>query len=293
MGREFWAIDTEKLRETVERGCGWCSVLWQCMHDVYGAATMNEERIFKGMWMAVILHWALPPPSSPRQKPTLWECALHIFVPQGREVTVPVSFEPLSGTRDSASSTCILTTTDGGLLPNHLDESMVSTASEPCHILAMDWWKQCEESHEECKIEAEAWLPTRLIDVNKMKLVSSSELSISPPPPYIALSHRWGVLSGEVFRLVASNESELRDGLPFDKLSQVFRDAIQFTVRSGIAYLWIDRQVVSVRNVCEIYTDFVPTPLQFVYKARLRRRLEGRSCPHLQGVFTLHAQPRC
>jgi hypothetical protein len=293
MGRDFWAIDTEKLRESVERGCGWCSVLWQCMHDVYGAATMNEERTFKGMWMAVILHWALPPPSSLRQKPTLWECALHIFVPQGREVTVPVSFEPLSGTRDSASSTCILTTTDGGLLPNHLDESMVSTASEPCHILAMDWWKQYEESHEECKIEAEAWLPTRLIDVNKMKLVSSSELSTSPPPPYIALSHRWGVLSGEVFRLVSSNESELRDGLPFDKLSQVFRDAIQFTVRSGIAYLWIDRQVVSVRNVCEIYTDFVPTPLQFVYKARLRRQLEGRSCPHLQGVFTLHAQPRC
>jgi hypothetical protein len=120
------------------------------------------------------------------------------------------------------------------------DSQAVSTDSEASLHLAMDWWEKCEEGHTECRSDVEEWLPTRLIDVDNLRLCSTAQMSKDPAPRYIALSHRWGSTPGDVFRLVSSNESQLMEKLLMDDLSQVFCDAIHFTKRSGIGFLWVD-----------------------------------------------------
>lgn len=68
----------------------------------------------------------------------------------------------------------------------------------------------------------------------------SLDITDSPSPRYIALSHRWGSAADNVFRLTGDNESELMDVIPLDSLSRVFREAIDFTRDIGFRYLWID-----------------------------------------------------
>ncbi|KAL4729475.1 hypothetical protein ACLX1H_003895 [Fusarium chlamydosporum] len=66
-----------------------------------------------------------------------------------------------------------------------------------------------------------------------------------PDPPnhenleYTALSYAWG--SDPTFaRTTASNISEMRNGLPWDKLAKTIQEAIVFTRKLGIKYLWVD-----------------------------------------------------
>lgn len=106
----------------------------------------------------------------------------------------------------------------------------------------MGWWKECKNTHAACKINRDpVWLPTRLVDVrDPPKLVATRYVTDKELVTYFALSHRWGASQEEVFKLLSSNEKELMHTLSLEQLSQVFRDAIDFTRRSGVQYLWID-----------------------------------------------------
>ena len=116
----------------------------------------------------------------------------------------------------------------------------------------MRWWKDCEENHTECQIQSDAWLPTRLLDLyGPPKLVATSDYSTTPAPPYVALSHRWGSEPEKIFKLESSNESELMNLVPLEKLSRVFLDAIKFTRRVGIRYLWIDSLCIMQDSVSD------------------------------------------
>lgn len=55
---------------------------------------------------------------------------------------------------------------------------------------------------------------------------------------YVTLSHCWGSL--DIFRLLSTNLEALRQELPLDKLTQVFRDAIDLARRVGVSFIWID-----------------------------------------------------
>ena len=134
----------------------------------------------------------------------------------------------------------------------HVDEvkkhrytTSFSTWSPGNRELATEWITQCLTAHTHCNREVENgdWLPTRLLDINKLgnprsdvRLVEICE--ITAKVQYTTLSHRWGF--GPVFSLCQSNKALLKQGLPIDELPKTFRHAIEVSKDLGIAYIWID-----------------------------------------------------
>jgi Heterokaryon incompatibility protein (HET) len=55
---------------------------------------------------------------------------------------------------------------------------------------------------------------------------------------YLTLSHCWG--DGNIFKLEKGNIESLQKGLPMNKLSQTFKDAMTITNTLGYRFLWID-----------------------------------------------------
>lgn len=55
---------------------------------------------------------------------------------------------------------------------------------------------------------------------------------------YIAVSHCWGGIN--FLKLLSTNLENMFDAIPWDELTQTFRDAIEISRRLGIEYLWID-----------------------------------------------------
>jgi hypothetical protein len=71
-------------------------------------------------------------------------------------------------------------------------------------------------------------LPVRVCETNSFK----------ESVQYMALSHCWG--SGDVCQLLSSNIDAYSREIPFDNLSRLFQDAIKFTARAQVNYIWID-----------------------------------------------------
>jgi Heterokaryon incompatibility protein (HET) len=102
----------------------------------------------------------------------------------------------------------------------------------------------CQRNHDLCRnlTSTNHPMPTRLVDVglsvmNKhVRLCRSS--GVPAGTPYVTLSHRWG--SKQLFCLRKENRLSLEKKIPVSKLPKVFRNAIRFTRRIGIRYLWID-----------------------------------------------------
>ncbi|KAH8682830.1 heterokaryon incompatibility protein-domain-containing protein [Tricladium varicosporioides] len=120
----------------------------------------------------------------------------------------------------------------------------LDTESEICHTIALTWLHECYTNHTECRVamNASPWCPTRLIDVRTPtgdpRLVVSADMNGLSAVPYVCLSHLWD--AGSVFPLTTANEDDLRQQIPFADLSPTFQDAIRFTRRLGVRFLWID-----------------------------------------------------
>lgn len=70
----------------------------------------------------------------------------------------------------------------------------------------------------------------------KLKLCESSTLLENLR--YLTLSHCWRKL--EIFKLLDFNIEELLESLPLERLTPLFRDAIELTCRLGIKYICVD-----------------------------------------------------
>jgi hypothetical protein len=57
---------------------------------------------------------------------------------------------------------------------------------------------------------------------------------------YLTLSHMWGNHPENQVRLLESNFDEFAKSLPLDRLSWIYRAALQMTIGLGYRYLWID-----------------------------------------------------
>ncbi|KAL5398993.1 hypothetical protein PMIN02_001068 [Paraphaeosphaeria minitans] len=122
----------------------------------------------------------------------------------------------------------------------------LDTGSDHCHSLAARWILDCYSTHEDCRARDQgSWLPTRLIDVGhnwpavEPRLVVTFDLPKQIPAPlYTSLSHLWAAET--VLRLTTENQNQLMRALPMDDLSPTFRDAIMFTRRLGMRFIWID-----------------------------------------------------
>lgn len=106
--------------------------------------------------------------------------------------------------------------------------------------MALQWLHDCSHHHVICR-EAEtkrpAYLPTRLIDIHTpVRLVYGHELDQNAR--YITLSHCWGKYPLNC--LTNASLTEFRQSIPLAKLSQSFQDAVHYTRKLGLRYLWID-----------------------------------------------------
>jgi hypothetical protein len=94
-----------------------------------------------------------------------------------------------------------------------------------------------------------SWFPTRVIDIglpeatNWRLCVSAEKISnAKDPPPYLALSYRWGPDPGVL--LLSSTMNDLRRGRPIAELPKTFRDLFIVARRLNIRYIWIDAMCI-------------------------------------------------
>jgi len=115
-----------------------------------------------------------------------------------------------------------------------------NTASEESFVSASRALKTCVESHERCKYNFNTKLPTRVLDLGhpdkplSVKLYESSGLEAH----YTCLSHCWGQTRS--IKTERSNIASHYQGIVWTTLPRTFQDAIVFTRKLGLHYLWID-----------------------------------------------------
>ncbi|KAK0657957.1 heterokaryon incompatibility protein-domain-containing protein, partial [Cercophora newfieldiana] len=116
-----------------------------------------------------------------------------------------------------------------------------NSSTDECVSLARKWLQGCLSSHPECRRPepSEPQLPTRVVAVGSCD--EETRVVVTKPGDrgeYAALSHCWGGAHPTV--LLSSNLEALQAKLNFDTSSNTFREAVSFTRRLGIPYLWID-----------------------------------------------------
>lgn len=109
----------------------------------------------------------------------------------------------------------------------------------------------CFETHSSCYDAQETSLPTRLVNVNAEKLSGDVVLVESSSLPhdsrYVALSYCWGGYEPHC-RTMRSTLKERKERIPWSILPKTFRDAVTFTRKLGVSYLWVD-------SICIIQDD--------------------------------------
>lgn len=118
-----------------------------------------------------------------------------------------------------------------------------TTASNKSLTLAVEWINDCLSNHSKCNSirSLVQWYPTRLIDVGasstdypRLIITAEEQLNYS----YVTLSHCWG--SAEFLQLKSHNLDDFKAGIRLSSLPRTFQEAILFTRRLGIRYIWID-----------------------------------------------------
>ncbi|KLU85376.1 hypothetical protein MAPG_04402 [Magnaporthiopsis poae ATCC 64411] len=133
--------------------------------------------------------------------------------------------------------------TDGDKFYSHWFPIPEGDSPEQYRIV-LDWIKDCEENHAECKLPSalSGFSPSRLV-----KLGSPGELRLVEPrkegvcEPYLALSYCWGKAQSQVYVTTPQNvEERLRVGFAEDELPPTIRDAVRVTRKLNRSYLWVD-----------------------------------------------------
>lgn len=111
-------------------------------------------------------------------------------------------------------------------------------------------------------------MPTRVLDLGEpkwpknsslvmqylqssLKLVEAAFIDVSSYPdgvPYICLSHCWGDESSPVLKTTTHNIKEHKETISWSRLPKTFQDAVLFTRKLRVRYLWID-------SLCIIQND--------------------------------------
>ncbi|KAH7020839.1 heterokaryon incompatibility protein-domain-containing protein [Microdochium trichocladiopsis] len=150
-----------------------------------------------------------------------------------------------------------------------MDSMSGSTDSPETFQLIKEWIMECNNDHESCRAERPQHLvlPTRLLYVRSGKLwlkdgkdvlsgqqipgiACNDETAECQPPPYLAVSYRWGTGSPpqrnaaqdtRPMQLTTAREQSLRGGVSKSCLPRTLQDVCTITERLGYQYLWIDR----------------------------------------------------
>jgi hypothetical protein len=103
------------------------------------------------------------------------------------------------------------------------------------------WIKECVGAHKGCRSQtqdqsASFICPKRLLDLNNGTLILREDLG--QKLSYACLSHCWGKIN--IVKTTTQTIGQFKTGVPLDRLSKTFRDAVDICRSLGILYLWID-----------------------------------------------------
>jgi hypothetical protein len=114
---------------------------------------------------------------------------------------------------------------------------------------ALEAYAQCMQKHS-CQSGRITSVPTRLISLapwetleDDVRLIDDAPDLVPPGTAYAALSYCWGNTSKyktDCLSMTKEKLQELTEGIPFARLSPIFRDSVIVARRLGLLYLWID-----------------------------------------------------
>ncbi|KAJ4993159.1 hypothetical protein SVAN01_01511 [Stagonosporopsis vannaccii] len=119
------------------------------------------------------------------------------------------------------------------------------TASVSSVLQAKRWLRRCSATHANCgSVDLDVPLPTRLIHVEfglrRLRLVETKGMR----GRYACLSHCWGdqgsTMANQTSKTTRMNRSSNLENIDFTSLPRTFIDAVVFTKKLGLKYLWID-----------------------------------------------------
>lgn len=127
---------------------------------------------------------------------------------------------------------------------NHFPGGDNASVNERMLDKALGYLHACKKSHPKCYPQNPSFRPTRLLDLGnpdtQIKLVVFDSNSSGPDLiKYACLSHRWGNIEAPCLT-VRKTLAENMAGIAWSKIPKTSQDAIIFTRRLGIQYLWID-----------------------------------------------------
>ena len=97
--------------------------------------------------------------------------------------------------------------------------------------------KNCEKDHFQCNRSTVTLLPKRVLDISNAE-VKLHEADVLETGRYACLSHCRG--NSKSIKTTVGSLSAMKVGIPWSSLPKTFQDAITFTRRLWIQYLWID-----------------------------------------------------
>lgn len=137
------------------------------------------------------------------------------------------------------------------------------TSSQASLEQVRSWIRECQETHQACQKKDTSRLPKRVIQLIDFGDPPSVRLyeSQNEPGIYLCLSHCWGDF--QPIKTTIESLVKYKKEIPWARLSKTFQDAVIFTQKLGIQYLWIDSLCIlqdsemdwreQSNKMCEIY----------------------------------------
>jgi hypothetical protein len=119
------------------------------------------------------------------------------------------------------------------MIPSRITNSCVTNERATRRIERA--FTQCLIQHEECPRGKVNLLPSRVIDVETMRLCKTGERETGT---YAALSYCWG--GDQLMKTTSHNISSKMRGIALEDLPPTQRDAVEVCIQLKIQYLWID-----------------------------------------------------
>jgi hypothetical protein len=111
--------------------------------------------------------------------------------------------------------------------------------SDQCFQFVQKEIQQCIQMHQRCTQPASTLLPKRVLNIginehDTIKLVEPHKVWAK----YVALSYCWG--THQPIRTTLSTIAQMKAGIGWNDLSNVFQDAVTVARRLGAQWIWID-----------------------------------------------------
>ena len=103
-----------------------------------------------------------------------------------------------------------------------------------------EWVDRCHDSHDACRVLADSYMPSYLIQITAMGSGEPNLQLVSKPAtaPYVALSYCWGI--DQNMKATTSILEDLCWNIDYSQLPKTIRDAITTTQKLGLRFLWVD-----------------------------------------------------